>query len=327
MEIDLTVEDDFTPFLPETWIGKEKIFPRIVPPFIQRAYDKAFKIPIEQLALLPEEDRLVAHFLMVPLPGQSNLLVNYSVESCFSTEAPNENLELLRTRPLPSKALMKELIEFLGQAWFNASKSVVDRRYKMSRFPLWTVQFWDCMQRVVKGQAAWRLCENWIGEQRNVLGMQPNSAFALMLDRAEFLMENIQWNAPLNILGAYGQQTTTLKLMKLLTNECLTDDLIDMAIQNLSKRLRESRLTTANGVSMLTTLAFSRVISTVQDKNTSATNLPYLLRVYRDALRSKNAPSILTGPVFVELSQNAGDVSHWVAYKVNLRSREISYCK
>ena len=138
-------------------------------------------------------------------------------------------------------------------------------------------------------------------------------------------MNQLEWNSAVRVQGATSHSITTTKLTILLTNDCLTDDLVDIAVQDMAIRLRASLPSHVYGNTILATLAFTRIIYAAQSKQDFEQDVPHLLKIYEDILKLKNGPSHLTGPVFLDLQGSS--VGHWVTFRIDFKKCGICYGK
>ena len=73
----------------------------------------------------------------------------HTAAGAFSKEEPNEDMACLKleTRPIPQKAWLEQLEKDFGQAWFNGTRSIEDKRYKKSRLQFFALNYWREMRK------------------------------------------------------------------------------------------------------------------------------------------------------------------------------------
>jgi hypothetical protein len=59
----------------------------------------------------------------------------------YSSLPPNQDEEVLLSRPIPSKNFVEKAKGAFGQAILDGKHSVQDPSYPNSRLPLWSIQF------------------------------------------------------------------------------------------------------------------------------------------------------------------------------------------
>jgi hypothetical protein len=128
-------EDDHQEWDEKYWIGVGKKFPVSgeVPAFIEVARSKALALPPVYSLYIPSPKMSITDLLKTKLPVQSSALIMHSAAGAFSKEKPNEDMTRLKTRSIPPKAWLEQLEKDFGQAWFNGTQSIEDKRYKNSR--------------------------------------------------------------------------------------------------------------------------------------------------------------------------------------------------
>ena len=181
------------------------------------------------------------------------------------------------------------------------------------------------MSHAVQAQKKWSSTQNWLRNCRlQMLNYHPTAMhYISYVDVAENLLLRLAWDTPMDVYGCGFHGITTLKLTEFLSNDCLTDALIDPVIQYMSNQLKSYE--NLSKTYLLSTLAFTQIINTARSKDAFKGQSRPLLRAYEALLLGSDAPYILTGPVFIPLRDDQNGVGHWAAFKVNFNTREISY--
>jgi hypothetical protein len=119
-----------------------------------------------------------------------------SAAGAFSKEEPNEDMACLKTRPIPPKAWLEQLEKDFGQAWFNGTRSIEDKRYKNSRLPLFTLTYWKEMKIVIEKRARWQAADEWLARREKSGGLLEEA------DRTREMMSCLTWGFDITALGA-----------------------------------------------------------------------------------------------------------------------------
>ena len=140
------------PFDEKQWIRKGKIFPSnssAFPDLEGYCKNKLFIPEYFYRYTFPNSEVAVKDFLALKLPKESYTLVHPPASTCFSTLPANDDVKHLITRALPSQNFVKAMRKEFGQALLNGAVSVEDPSYKNSCLPLWSLQYWHEMYKVV----------------------------------------------------------------------------------------------------------------------------------------------------------------------------------
>jgi hypothetical protein len=86
--------------------------------------------------MLPDKALSIVDLLKYTLPIKRTALVLSQASEAYSHVEPNEDSNVLATRPVPPKDYLDKLETTFGQAWFDGARSIADTRYKDSRLPL-----------------------------------------------------------------------------------------------------------------------------------------------------------------------------------------------
>ena len=170
------------------WIGVGKKYPVSgeVPTFIEAARKKVLALPPIYSSHIPNPEVSITDLLRTTLPPQSLALITHSAAGAFSKGEPNEDIACLKTRPIPPKAWLEQLEKDFGQAWFNGTRSIEDKRYKDSRLPLFALTYWKEMRIVIEKRAIWQAVDEW-------LARRGKSGEVEEADRAREMMSCLTW--------------------------------------------------------------------------------------------------------------------------------------
>jgi len=134
------------------WIGMGKsypTFPEKVPEALRNYRSLHLEIPRDAAQiLLPNVNLTVKELIEKTLPKVLHGLVFKAPKSCYQILKPNQDVDCLRYRALPTKAFVHAAMEDLGQALLDGKKSVEDPSFPQSRLPLWVLQFWNNMHGI-----------------------------------------------------------------------------------------------------------------------------------------------------------------------------------
>ena len=304
-----------TIFKESEWIGANKEY-RDVPTHVSDAKRDRLSVPPSYEGSLPSPDLPVTDFLALRLPRVSNGIVNTKPQLWFSTGEPTTNPDCLITRAVPSPSFLKRLDEAFGQAWFDGAKSIVDPRFNESqdRLPLWTLGFWKRMASLVQSQEKWAESLRWVRKEKNRPNLDQETQETL--DDALATFDTIGWDCKLGYLrGA----TSAIRLPDILGTAWLSDDHIDMMMEELSKNVAADP--DLRDKVMVAPLAFANEIEangmagTYDNKKGGAV----LLRRYKKHITEKETEKLLFP---VNINKN-----HWIAAFIDFRNGKIGYGK
>jgi hypothetical protein len=222
----------------------------------------------------------------------------------FSQLEPNIDLTCLATRPIPPVDWLGKLNMALGQAWFDGQRSIIDPRYKDSRLPLWTIQFWKDMAEAVKKRVLWQASDEWIAKNMKDIAVVKEG------EVAREVMGTLSWGIPLRALGSL---TTMETLTILLSDRWLDDEIMDMLLANIAARTRTDPKLAHIAV---TPISFHLRLHDGYKKRAYGKAFVTELHRYK-AYVSK-------GKTILYMSVNIGG-SHWVPFCIDFKKRQFSY--
>ncbi|KAJ7691884.1 hypothetical protein B0H17DRAFT_1133424 [Mycena rosella] len=240
---------------------------------------KVLKLPAVQASLIPGPNLPVTEFLKLSLPKKSSALVFNKITSWFSTDAPTTSLDCLLSRPILPREFLDELMDTVGQAWFNGCTSIVDCRYNdgRDRLPLSALTLWKKLLRVVDDQKMGRRSQDWITTELDKPDV--DSADHAALENASSLLDTLGWDTKIDT------NWTTFNLAIILSNAWLTDNHIDMMMADLSARV-EADPSLANTV-LIAPLDFSVAITNGATAKTYDRQTSTLLARYEQQIKKK----------------------------------------
>jgi hypothetical protein len=240
-------------FVKSEWIAISKKYPITDTPLeIVWARAKLLKIPEMQAGHLPSPNIPITQFLQIKFPPQSSEIITVKPQARFSNDTPTTDIELLMERPIPPQKFLLKLEGAMGQAWFDGAKSVLDTRFNNSQdhLPLWVISFWKTVVDIVAKQNWWKKCLKWLNNEE---GKTTDLLTIQAVGEAKRLLASIGWRQTL----PYSQKTvTTIELTSLLSIAWLSDDHINMMVEELSIQLAASDPDLAKRV-IIAPLAFS----------------------------------------------------------------------
>ena len=213
------------------WIGVGKRYPVSgeVPAFIEAACSKVLALPPIYSSYIPDPKMSITDLLKTKLPAQSLALIVHSAAGAFSKEEPNDDITCLKTRPIPPKAWLEQLEKGFGQAWFNGSRSIEDKRYKNSRLPLFALTYWKEMKVVIEKRAMWKAADEWLARWGK------SGELLEAADRARDMMSCLTWGFDITALGALCPKEN---LTTLLSDNWIDDETINMTMFHLAAQVR-----------------------------------------------------------------------------------------
>jgi hypothetical protein len=168
---------------------------------------------------------------------------------------------------------------------------------------------WKELTRIVSTQEVWRKSEVWLNREAKRLG---GGDEVVSMKRAITLLSSIGWDAPVLAPGSF---TTTTEFSKLLRNEWISDDLINMMMEDLSFRARTNP-NIASNIKIGTVPLSQAIVRAAVNRTYTKRSVPLLYR-YECAVTSSEC-SQLYFPAHVH-------GNHWIAIKVDFKKRDISY--
>ncbi|KAJ7798110.1 hypothetical protein B0H14DRAFT_2618186 [Mycena olivaceomarginata] len=89
--------------------------------------------------------------------SESDSLITGSLGAWFSSDPPITDVNVVFERPLPSRAVLDDLLQQFGQFWLDGKKAIVDPRFNngADRFPLWVLTLWARMGQTCDAQNQW----------------------------------------------------------------------------------------------------------------------------------------------------------------------------
>jgi hypothetical protein len=124
----IEIDDDPTlPWEPVDWIKAGKKYPTSnTPPHILSARSAILEMPPHMLLMLPDRTLSVVDLLKYALPVKSTTLVLSQVSDAYTPLEPNEDLNILATRPVPPEqmnAVLREQVTTRARCWDRARTS------------------------------------------------------------------------------------------------------------------------------------------------------------------------------------------------------------
>jgi hypothetical protein len=147
------------------WICQNRKYPADPPAELQAYQDTLYEIP--QLQLTPDPTLSIVQFTELKLPDTTSILIGYAAKICFSEYDVTEDISCLANRNLPSWTFVNDAKLAFGQAMLDGAKSINDPHYKGGFLPLWTVQYWDTMHKMVDDQKTWQKALQWLKQHED----------------------------------------------------------------------------------------------------------------------------------------------------------------
>ncbi|KAK0234595.1 hypothetical protein EDD85DRAFT_844630 [Armillaria nabsnona] len=145
------------------WINAGKKYIDVPEP-VTRERERLLQIPAAYHSVLPPNDLAVTQFLQLSLPKLCQK-TSISLQLGFSDDEPDDlhNPETLYDITIPSADALRQLEKDFGQAWFDGSKSVMDKRDGLSRrHPFWILKYFEHMQQTCMAFSDWVDAVKWL---------------------------------------------------------------------------------------------------------------------------------------------------------------------
>jgi hypothetical protein len=235
----------------------------------------------------------------------------YKAETWFSNDVPHMTLDRLKERPIPNEHFLEKLESAARQAWLNGAQSLVDHRYNdgCDRLPLCSVTYWKEMLTVAKARATWFKCEKWLSVAPHTQGHTADMDRAF--EEARIVLPTLGWMDPVKALNA---QFMTIDFARLLGEDWMTGELVDMMIRDASHRPEVTNMKKT----LLGGTEFGWAMGRSGDKNYSRSTTTLLSR-YEKHVQDH-------GIEHLYFPANVNE-NHWIAVHVDFRKREFEYGK
>ncbi|KAI0071747.1 hypothetical protein K474DRAFT_1733076 [Panus rudis PR-1116 ss-1] len=303
--------DTEAPFDPGEWIGKGRKWPlrsSEVPSGLWNYRKDRLTVPscLSPRTICSPDMSVAAFISYTNLPAQDKVLVFNNVETYFTPQPPNVNATNLLSQPIPSQALVKRLMEHVGQALLDGAQSVRYPPTAKVHFPIWILQYWMEIDRILEIQRRWRDCAAWLSQKRPY-----DPATEHVFEHASERLQMLSWNADTRALGTVA---TTSIFASLLSDDWLSDSHIDMMVAHLQKRLQLSRVDHTR----IESLAFSYALLFVSAPEEYDRPSPHYLQPIEAAV-AKDKFLQLYFPAFVD------EAKHWIAIKIDFYRKHIHF--
>ena len=297
----------------EDWIGTGRKF-EDVPEQIREIFRNAIKIPSKYIACLPRDSIPVMEFVQFPLPELVESPLNTPMLGFSKEPSTYENLDVVLQNDLPDPNSFKSMKSVLGQRWLDGYRSITNSDWGDIRLPLSVVTFMEKIYTLTESRHFWQESIYWLREHQKYIegsnGIAANDNLNLF-ERVHGALSTLPWNMP--VPSHVGFTTNTYSIC--LSDRWLNDDLIDLALKNLSVRQKNS-LSAPKNVLIASHLLGCAVEKALQFRRWDAKYAPLLCK-YTSEIKEKPYTDLYT---VVNINNN-----HWISLRVNFVLREISY--
>lgn len=293
-------------FDPHAWIGRSKDY-NTVPEYVKAAFARIIEIPTDfptNLNPLPPKTLVVKDLLSSKLPTVSQGHSLYAVDAAFSVSPPDTNILLLFQRVVPKPQFLEKLLMALPQRWLDGMQSITTEEYPMTKYPLWAILWWKHAAEAYTISESWRKSLTWLDSSYASSTAQP---LKRRLQSAKEIVMQMPWNTGISILNSSPSLTQTCKFAQILSDSWLSDDVMDMAIENM--RLRVDASEKVSRASIVLSSGFSYSLKCGNKR---------AVEKLRERLEATPSVKKILFPSFLS-------VGHWFAVCVNLDTRVISY--
>ncbi|KAJ7509290.1 hypothetical protein B0H11DRAFT_2427625 [Mycena galericulata] len=298
---------------PQEWISRGKKY-EDVPPFVEVALCNLLRIPSSFTNKLPPKTMPISQLLQYDLPPRSNAAMDITdTEFDFFTalEPARDIQDVLLFLALPTRTMLKTMLQKCGQAWFDGNTSMRTWLIPEIALPFWVLTYWDEMLNACESQACWLRAEAWINRT------EKTAEEATMKLTIRGLWNVLPWHGNLGSIPV-------AHLAALFSTNYLGSDIVDALIALLSLRLRLSQDTISQN-SLIVDSTFAsmvRMLLPVVDGvalgpiNTSQTGRDYLdkHRVWSMDKDHQYLHLVLYRPP-----------KHWTACRLDFKNHQIQY--
>lgn len=224
-------DDEAPPFQFIDWKGKK--YPKNnISITIQREKRHLLTIPLAPRHFLPNTNISITSFIYFALPKISSQLILTKPDRWFTYEEPTTDVACLLVRPIPSEDFLKRLESQFGQSWFDGRRSITDPRFNdgTDRFPFWVLSFWKELAKTAGKQTEWKRAITWLNDQVKSKDIRLTESINLTVE----LFNTMGWESALPYIRG---ETTNFSLCQILSWNWLSDDHIDMMMEDLAHRV------------------------------------------------------------------------------------------
>ena len=151
------LSDDARDFNKAKWIRQNRKYTADPAPELQAYQDTLYEIPWQhRLQPIPDLTLNIIEFTELKLPETTSTLIEYAAQNYFFEHDVTEDIKCLPNRNLPSRTFVNDAKLAFGQAMLDGARSINDPHYKGGFLPLWTVQYWDTMHKMMDDQKTWQ---------------------------------------------------------------------------------------------------------------------------------------------------------------------------
>ena len=290
------------------WIGQGRTYPVDNSPFPELAafHTAALAIPRHGSNFLPSPCLSIQQLLSLELPTTAATLVHRSAKQCFCPQPPTEDLSCLQTRRIPSKGFVNDANKAFGQALLDGAQSFADPHYKGSPLPLWVVNFWTEMHKVLDARSVWEKTNHWLKANRD------GTARDVVIDQCHAHLDVLGWNAKTSVPGGV---ETTLEFAELLSDRMIHGTIIDTMVRNIADRVDHDE--TRSKEFEIAGLGFMHNIKQANSADDYERKSPRYLCRLEEKLRSSKKKLLF--PVHLP------EERHYDGFMIDYRAKEISY--
>lgn len=315
---DSDVEDIIpAPFIQENWIGKgQKVpTPGEMPMGLANYFTTVKEVPENIKNKYYADIHLnVEEFLKIKLPARTYALPGISTKQCFSINDPNEiSFENLDKRTLPPRQFVEKLNLHFRQAVLDGMRSVVDPTHAGSRLPLWMICFWTEMWERHEIYERWEKGLKWLDQK---IESKSGSEAELYLE-AHRLTQMIRWREETDIPGANRTATDCFGAYLSESTKMSTSH-INMMFSHLSDRVEKDE--TLDCLVAVETLRLWTEINKATSINDFNKESARFLRRLEKRLKDEEIDYLIFP------TRNDSE-EHWLTFKLDFRSNELSYGK
>jgi hypothetical protein len=185
-------------------------------------------IPIAAKNTLPIPTLSVTEFCRLDIPIVPSTLHHPAVNQCWSREPPNA--DPCHPRVLPPVEWVREACRSVNEAQKGGMQSIFDWRRPSHRYPLWAPFLWIKWAECNNEQDGWAASDRWV----SIHSKRPSTALA-QADEVRDMLASLPWGVKITAHGACAEMGV---FRRLLSDDWLSDDIINMAMYWLASRTR-----------------------------------------------------------------------------------------
>lgn len=262
----------------------------------------------------------IQDFLETKIPRQDSITLAPQAAYCFtSTKPPKGSVNHLLTAPIPSSEYLNSIEQHLKRASQDGKQSFKDARYKSVEVPLWAVHFWRRLAYLSKLQETWSVSKYWLTNitHGQIIRLRHQTGF-VVVDPKKILERFIYLGSDELVYSFCDQRhpVPSSKLALLLSNEWLTDGIMDLFMHHIGTLVESSPDPCSS--TLIGSTSFSRELRKVVKEGIDyKARRAAILSRYESIIKTEKKKRLLF-PLFI-------NGNHWIAAMIDFEKRVFAF--